>query len=275
MDTSSPRSMWVLVDAVSVLFMRTYMAARARALSHPSPVTRLLARRDHAYAEAVLLERELAIYRSQRQRYPAKRRPHFAPQERAEILQLMRLRGWSTKEASQRLVLHPNSIRNWQRAVRDKHRAEALIGTPPWNKLHAGVRWLVHEIRSLCPERDFGTRTITRHLLRAGIQISRASVRQILEEEPSPRPRNCAAVSLPPHRTAPEHFFKPPHPHHVWHMDLSCFRFLWIRYEVAAIIDGFSRKIVALKAYRSTPTTNDLIKLIHRKRAGSTKRRAS
>ncbi len=48
---------------------------------------RLLAQRVHAHSDAVLLERELAIYRSQRQRRQAKRRPHFAPRKRSEILQ--------------------------------------------------------------------------------------------------------------------------------------------------------------------------------------------
>lgn len=57
------RSIWGLVDAVSILFMQAYMAARVRALGHPSPMVRVLAQRDHAHSDAVLLERELAIFR--------------------------------------------------------------------------------------------------------------------------------------------------------------------------------------------------------------------
>ena len=96
----SEHSVWDLVESVSILFMRGYHAARARAFKHPMPVVRLLAQRDHAHTDAVLLERELAIYRSQRQRKSAKQRPHYAPQERAEILHLLRLRGWSCKETA-------------------------------------------------------------------------------------------------------------------------------------------------------------------------------
>ncbi len=216
MKAPTQRSIWRLVDAISVSFMQAYMVARARAFEHPSPMLRMLAQRDHAHSDAVLLERELAIYRSQRQRRPAKRRPHFAPQERCEILQLKRLRGWSVKETAQRFVVHPNTIRNWQRVVREKHRAERLVGQPPWNKLHAGVRWLVHEIRRLCPERDFGTRTIARHIMRAGIQISRASVRRILDEHAPLRPKGCSSKRVSDSlRTAPDYFFNPPNPHHV------------------------------------------------------------
>ncbi|MFK7885167.1 MAG: transposase, partial [Phycisphaerales bacterium] len=136
-------------------------------------MVRILAQRDHAYSDVVLLERELAIFRSQRQGRASKTRAHYAPKERAEILQLMRLRGWSTKETAAHFVVHPNTIRNWRRALRNKLKAEQVVGAPPWNKLHEGVRWLVQEIRALCPERDFGTRTIARHIMRSGIQISR------------------------------------------------------------------------------------------------------
>lgn len=239
------------------------MVARTHVFENPSPMLWLLAQRDHAHTDAVLLERELAIHRSQRQRRPAKRRPHFAPQERCEILQLKRLRGWSTKETAQRFVVHPNTIRNWQRAVREKHRAERLVGQPPWNRLHAGVRWLVHEIRRLYPERDFGTRTIARYIMRAGIQISRASVRRILEEDAPPRAKNRSSKRVSDSsRAAPDHFFNPPNTHHVWHLDLTTFRMLWRQFQVAAIIDGFSRKIVGLRVFKRAPLTDDLVRLV-------------
>jgi transposase-like protein len=255
------RPNWALVDVVSILFMQAYMAARVRALGHPSPMVRVLAQRDHAHSDAVLLERELAIFRSHRQSRPAKRQPYYSPQERAEILQLMRLRGWSAKETAARFVVHPNTIRNWKKGQLEKHAVNDAVGAPPWNRLHAGVRWLVHEIRSLCPERDFGTRTIARHIMRAAIQISRALVRRILEEERPPHPKACAATTSA-HRTAPEHFFRPPCPDHVWHMDMTVFRVLWMRFEVAAIMDGFSRKIMGLKVFQGSPSTAELVDLI-------------
>lgn len=92
--------------------MQAYTAARIRAFSHPSPTVRLLAQKDHAYSDAVLLERELAIFRSHRQNHPPERRPYYSLAQCAEILQLMRLRGWSAKVAVARFGVHPNSIRN-------------------------------------------------------------------------------------------------------------------------------------------------------------------
>jgi len=45
-------------------------------------------------------------------------------------------------------------------------------------------------------------------------------------------------------------------------MDITSLRVLWKKLEVAAIIDGCSRKIVGIRAFERRPTTQDLIKLI-------------
>ena len=120
---------------------------------------------------------------------------------------------------------------------------------------------MVHEMRQLCPERDFGTRTIARYITRSGIQISRASVRRILEEERTPFP-DSLAPPLRTRRMVPAHLVRPPMPHHVWHIDITLLRVLWIKLEVAAIIDGYTRKIVGIQAFAKRPTTDDIIRLI-------------
>lgn len=79
MSERRERSIWGLVDAVSILFMQAYTAARVRAFGHPWPVVQVLAQRDHAHSDAVLLERELAIFRSHRQSRPAEAAPVLLP----------------------------------------------------------------------------------------------------------------------------------------------------------------------------------------------------
>ena len=68
--------------------------------------------------------------------------------------------------------------------MRDKLRAEQLLGGPPWNRLCDDVRWLIHEIRVL-----------------------------------------------------------------------------WKRIEIVAIVDGFSRKIIAMKAFGRRSASKDLAEL--------------
>ena len=92
------RTMWALADHVATLFTCAATTARARMLAHASPLVRVMGERDALHKEGCLLERELAIFRSQRFRKPAKQRLFYAPEERAEILQVMRLRGWSAAE---------------------------------------------------------------------------------------------------------------------------------------------------------------------------------
>lgn len=190
-------------------------------------MTRMLGQRDHLYTETAMLERGVAIFRSQRMVKAPRRRPQFDPRQRAEIL----LRGWSSKQTALRFGVHPNTIRNWCRSLREKGRAERLLGEPPWNRLHEAVLWTVHEIRRLCPEREFGTRTIALHMIRAGIQISRTSIRRILEEERCKTDRWQRHVPTPDAGDA-THLMNPKAPHFVWHTDITEVRVLWKRFEI-------------------------------------------
>jgi len=255
------RSVWAVADGIATVLMRAAMTARARMLAHASPLVRLMGQRDAIHHDASLLERELAIFRSQRQRKPAHQRPHYSPSERAQILEVMKLRGWSVKETSQRFVVHPNTIRNWLHSVEDKVRARHVLGAPPWNRLHDGVRRLVHEIRETFPEPEFGTRTIARHIIRAGIQVSRTTVRRVLQEEPL-EPRNRFERRQQVTR-APKHVQHPMEPNKVWHLDITTYRMLWMKIEIAAIVDGFTRKIIALQAFSRRPTSRDLFVVVN------------
>ena len=222
---------------------------------------RFKAHRDHLYTEAALLERELEVFRSQRLSKLPRERPHFSPEQRAEIMQLAPLRQWSAKQTAMRFGLHENTIHSWKRALLNKRRADELLGSPPWNQLHESVRHTVRKIRMMCPERSFGTRSIARHMVRAGIQISRAMVRRILEEELiEPERKGKMWLSAP--RSVPDHLSNPPEPNLVWRTDITEMRVLWKKFEIAAVLDGYSRKLLAIRAFARRPTTRDMSPLI-------------
>lgn len=250
-----------LIDSIALAMAQGYGLARTRALSHVAPMTRMLGQRDHLYTETALLEREVAIFRSQRMAKAPRRRPQFDQRQRAEILQLSVLRGWSSKQTALRFGVHPNRIRNWRRSLRDKGRAERLLGAPSWNRLHEAVRWTLHEIRRLCPEREFGTKTIARYMIRAGIQISRSSIRRILEEDRSKSDRWRRQTPTPKAGDA-THLLSPKLPHFVWHTDITEMRILWKRFEIAAVLDGYSRKHLAFRVLNRRATTEDMTILI-------------
>ncbi|MGP1272056.1 MAG: DDE-type integrase/transposase/recombinase [Phycisphaerales bacterium] len=54
----------------------------------------------------------------------------------------------------------------------------------------------------------------------------------------------------------------PLRPNQVWHLDMTDLRVLWKRFEIAAIVDVFSRKIIALRVFGHRPTTSDLADLV-------------
>ena len=82
----SSSTVLLLIDSIAIVIAQSYMLARARLTSHPSPVLRIATGRDASIWDNQLLERELTIFREERERIPAKQRPHYTPTHRLEIL---------------------------------------------------------------------------------------------------------------------------------------------------------------------------------------------
>ena len=265
MSLLSSATVLSLVDSMAIVLSQAYQLARARLASAASPILRLLVQRDQAISETDLLRRELEIFRVQREGLPPHQRPNYRPEQRLAILQLRRLRGWSIKKIAQRLVVHPNTIRSWVKALEGKGRPSLLNGAVVWNRIDDAVRWAVHELRRLCPEPEFGTRSIARHVLRASIQISRSTVQRVLREPKPPRPHRPARPAMAaPLDKKPYHLLTPERINRVWHIDLLSLQILWFRFTVAAILDGFSRRLLCLRVYRHTPRARDMVALVRR-----------
>jgi len=134
-----------------------------------------------------------------------------------------------------------------------------------WNRIDDAVRWAVHELRLLCPEPEFGTRSIARQVVRASIQISRSTVQRVLREAKPPRPGRPArpAMALPLGKK-PYHLLRPEWINRVWHIDLLSLQVLWLRFSVAVILDGFSRRLLCLRVYRGTPRAREMAALVRR-----------
>jgi putative transposase len=252
-----------LVDAMAIVLSQAYQLARIRLASAASPVLRMACQRDHALSRLELLRRELDILRAQRQHLPPHRRPDYRPQQRLAILQIKRLRGWSIAKTARRFVLHPNTVRSWSQAIEGRGNSRLLTDAIAWNRIDDLLRWAVHELRRLCPQPELGTRAIARHLLRAGLAISRSSVQRVLRQHPPKRPtRRPKTPMVSAAGVTPHHLLCPQGPNQVWHLDLTTLRLLWRRFTVAAILDGRSRMLLRLQAYARTPRQRDMIRLL-------------
>jgi len=89
-----------VIDSVAIVIAQGYMLARSRLASLPSPVLQAAIFCDDAIWNAQLVERELAVFREERERVPTKQRFHYTPGHRFEILEIMRLRNWSAAQTA-------------------------------------------------------------------------------------------------------------------------------------------------------------------------------
>jgi len=114
----------------------------------------------------------------------------------------------------------------------------------------------VHEIRGLCPDLAVGTRTIASMVVQAGIRLSRTSVQRILREQKPKRRRASAAdvLLIDGQPVKPYHILRPRKVNRTWHLDLTVLRLAGRRFYVAALLDGFSRKLLAFQVFARTPT---------------------
>ncbi len=251
----------LLIDAIATIFMRAYWLARCRAAGHASRTVRLLAERDDALWRLALAERMLAVQCRRIAAMNPHRRPEVLPEDRFEVLQIMRLQGWRLQRTADCFVIHLNTLCAWQRRFRQDNDPGGFFGPAPVNRLNDSVRWLVHEIRRMCPHLAVGTRTIARMIVQAGLQISRSTVQRIIREEP---PRKKARRAAAPGGTAtiPYHILAPRQANRTWHLDLTVVSVLWCRIYMAALVDGFSRKLLALRVFAGTPTCKTMAALV-------------
>ena len=262
MSTTWPLWLRRLLDETTIHFARCYEVARQRAAGDASSVKRMMAQRDDALLDAKLLRREIAVLRRNRTQLPHQKRPDYLPEDRLEILRIRRLRGWSLRQTAHHFVLHYNTVWSWNRAWNRKENIGLFFSRIPWNKISNGIRWAVHQLLDLCPEIEFGTRSMAMILVRAGHKISRSSVQRILREKKPSKPPKPAVPEKEGETVTPHSILRPTCIRRTYHLDFTTFDFLFARFYVAAVIDGFSRRLLALKVFPDAPTTAMVLRLL-------------
>ena len=115
--------------------------------------------------------------------------------------------------------------------------------------------------RRICPEAEVGTRTIATLIVRKSIKISRSSVQRILRKTKHAAPK---PPMVPPAGKESDNLLAPTTINRVWHLDLTTLQILSLQFTIAAVIDGFSRKLLAIRLYGKTPRTSQLGGLVGR-----------
>jgi len=92
--------------------------ARSREATSRTRQHRLQAQLDRAHTEIALLKEELGIKDSRWSRLPSRKRPHYTPIQRMQILQLRAARGWPYEQAAQAFLVDEQTLRSLSLAVR-------------------------------------------------------------------------------------------------------------------------------------------------------------
>lgn len=158
-----------------------------------SRIADLAAQVTRHQVELALVRRELELIDARLRRVPTRRRSHFEPAERLEILALRSARGWTVAETARRFLVTPETIAAWFRR-RDEEAAAPLVGKhTPANRFPDHVRAVVTALRSLFP--FLGTRKIAQVLARTGLQLAETTVRRMVRREP-PSPKGTPPSPL-------------------------------------------------------------------------------
>ena len=234
------------------------LVAREIALAHDRWLAHLVRRRPLTAENAALRETverqraQIELLRARLRRLHPRRRPRYRPWERLAILWHRSRYGLSIAATARAFVLSVQTVVNWNREVASGA-ARLVQAKPAVNRLPDLVREIAHRLKGEWPR--WGTRRIAGILARLGLKASRSSVQRALRR---PRPRPTAAGVLP--RRAGARVAK--RPGHVWLVDFTRVGGLFRSVFVGAVVDAFSRKVLALRVASKDPTAAFAVRLL-------------
>jgi transposase InsO family protein/transposase-like protein len=203
------------------------------------------------------LEQEILLLRARMSRIDAKHRSRYTPEERFNILVHKETYSLTLEQTAQRFLVSAQTIKRWfDEALREptkKTIGSLLKAVPPLTRYSDVTRNLV----CLMEQMGFGgCKRIAQTLTRAGIKLSRETVRRYRKQPRQPRPN--------PKPTSAGGVLIAKRPNHIWMMDithipsmLSLFTF-----KLVVLIDVFSRFPLAAKLFFKEPTGAEVSALI-------------
>jgi transposase InsO family protein len=252
------------------------MHVRGWCANSPIARARLAAERDEAVTAASQASEEARILRTKLEALPAKKRPHYAPEERLAILMLRAGTGWTAAETARRFLVGEDTIASWMKRV-DEQGENALLRTRvPVNRFPEYVGELVRSLRALQPA--LGKVRIADMLARAGLHLSPTTARRMLDRQrPAPEPEPLIEVAPAQSATAPKEEkarrVTARYPHHVWNIDITLLPRTgwWVPWPPQAlpqrapfcawlvvVLDHFSRSVVGWKLFDKEPTAAEV-----------------
>ena len=194
------------------------------------------------------------------QKVPERRRPHYTPQLRFQILELKSFLGLSQKETAQLFAISRNTVARWEQEVATnpgKKTVGSLVRpNPPVRRYADVVRHLVHTMHSA----GFGgSQQIAQTLCRAGWKICKRSVGRFVKEKPP-------QIPVPERANTSGRDLRARHANHIWMADITTIPSLFrlFSFKLVVVLDVFSRMPLAAKVFWKEPSARQMGRLIQR-----------
>ena len=246
---------------------------RSKSVNSSIERVRLKIKNDRLKTKILHLENQLRINQERFRRVPPKSRPHYTPLERMEILMHKAVCGLNLKQTAKAFMVSPDTISSWMKRIDDD---DFLNTQTPVNKYPDALKFLVQKFKVLVPA--FGKKKIAAFFLRAGVNLSAASVGRFLKDLPSEMPDPIDDGTLEKEEKVSK--ITSHHPNHTWLIDLSAvpicggFCVSWLPnslrqswpfcWWIAIIIDHFSRKIIGFAVFHELPESKDVTSLLNK-----------
>ncbi len=232
---------------------------------------RLRVENNRLRSEVDMLKKELDIKDARFERLEPKKRPHYLPTERLEILLLRSMRGWSTEEVAKRFHVTAQTVINWVNGVEN---GNDIVQMPERsNRYPDYIRYVVQQLKSFCPM--LGRTKIADILVRAGLHLSASTVKRIIDQPPIKPPAVEPQPESPPSPTVQAWYSS-----HVFSVDLTVVPStdgLWTPWPpnaltqvhpyswcVMIVIDHYSRRIMGFEVFEQQPTANQVASAMDR-----------
>jgi len=200
------------------------------------------------------LRAENEILRSRLLKIESYRRPHFQPWQRLAILWHRTRYGMSLEATAQAFVISRQAILNWMKDIHSKV-PRLVQARVPMNSVPDLVREITHHLRRQWPR--WGTRRMAGVLARLGLKASRTSLQRILRQPPPKKPRRVGGAR-------PRHPLQATRAGHVYVLDFTQISGFFRSIAVGAVIDVFTRQVLAIRIWSKEPSAASTTRLLQR-----------
>lgn len=232
--------------------------ARWIARAHAQWCASTATRRPLTVEVAVLKERlarahaENDLLRARLGRIEPRRRPHYRPWERLDILWHQARYRLSLDATARAFMVSVQSLLNWAKdAAQAEH--QLVDGRTAIKRPSDLVAALVLRLKREWPR--WGTRRVAGVLAKLGLAASRSTVQRILRRPGKPAPAQAQLRGTRGPILAKR-------PQHIWFLDFTRVGGLLRSVRVGAIVDAFSRKVLAIAVAPKEPSAAFAVALL-------------